>query len=450
MSHPRALLPLLAGTATLAVPALAPAATWTRAATAVRASDANVGPASDPQFAAGSDASGRVTVVWLGPGDNPKRIRARTIVPGESAGSVQTLGSGKRVRRPAVAVDRRGDAVVAWQQASGARGWVPYAAIRRRNGRFRDAVALISRGSPDTALAGPPRVAIVQSTGEAVVLWRDGVATLRAAIRPARGRFGKAQALRVGGATGLGDQDLAVARDGTFYALATSTPGSTLRVSVREPGGRFGKLRALSPAGAAASQARVAVGPDDTAAVVWRASGPDQPEDHSPGPIMAAVRPPTGGPFGAPETVDAGAEDTQPRVAVDATGATIAAWRSGPSQLYSVRPAGAAFGPAAVLLGGPSVNCNAEPTTCESITAAAFGSSVTGLIATVRQSCPVSFGDDCTLVSRVRPSGGGAFGPERAIGGTRPARVPFLFGGSRLALAFQTGPGALRVATLAP
>jgi hypothetical protein len=448
MSRWIALLAFVAVPATLAVPAVAPAATWTRAATVVRAGDSNVGAASDPQFAAGSDASGRVTVVWLGPGDNPKRIRARTIVPGESAGRIQTLGSGKRVRAPGVAVDRRGDAVAVWQQASGARGWVPYAAIRRRDGRFRDPVPLIGRGSFGTALAGAPRVAIVQGTGEAVVLWRDGRATLRAAIRPKRERFGKAQALRVGGATDLGDQDLAIAADGTAYALATSFPGATLRVAVREPAGRFGKLRALSAAGAEASQARLAVGADGTAAAIWRASGPDEPENSSPGPIVAAVRP-RGGAFGSPEPVDPGDENTQPRVAVDAGGATVAAWRSGPPLLYSVRPSGGAFGAAAALLGSDSLDCNAEPAACESIAAAAFAGSTTGAIAAVRQSCPVSFGDDCTLVSRVRPSGG-TFGPEAAIRGTLPARVPHLFVGSRLALAFQTGPGAIRVATLAP
>jgi hypothetical protein len=422
-------LPCALALATLGA-AAAPAAqaAWTPPQTLIRdGAAANVSAAGN---ARGSQAfvwkvtSRRIIRTRTQTGD-ASWVRARIRLPDGRLGRVQTISStGTIVVNPQIGVDERGNATAVWTQAG--RHLTIMAAVRPHGRRFGTPFELGRSG----AFADARPALAVGRYGDAVVAWNSGrsVTVVRrgpAICAPgrARGCFRAPVRLRAGA-----DQAVALGPLGGAYvvwAAGVRTAGAfhtRLRMAViRRDGRPLGREHAVSrAAGGDASQPSLAVRRDGTAVIAWRASLPAGGEQDDAAPIMAATST-TAALVTQPQVVSQHPGEL-PRVRVDARGEAVLAWDQrnstpanpdGPEIAVAVQPAGATtFGapttmtPANVAADGASLAVDGTGGAYLLYSAAAATGSTPGGPA---------------AISLVRTPGG-AFGP--------PVALPAHFGGA--------------------
>lgn len=322
--------------------------------------------------------------------------------------------TGENASVPAVAMNGAGDAVVAWQRASGT-GFFAQASLRDAGTNFSTPLELGPAGFEEL---GPPQAAI-DGAGTAIVVWQrfDAMSTntvVQAAIRPAGGSFGAPVPLSATGSGAVHPQ-IAMNAAGDAVVAWEHLVGQTMAVQavVRPAGGTFSAPVDLSAAGLSGPLPRVAIDGAGNATVVWTQAGPagttvqvaTRPAGGSWAPaadlspaddagsgrvatngsgetiavwtqadaanntiVQASVRP-VGGAFEAPADLSAAGRDAvDPHVAIDAAGHAVAVWSrfDGSTRVVQTasRPAGGAFGtPAGLSLAGgdardPSVVAN--------------------------------------------------------------------------------------------
>ncbi len=288
-------------------------------------------------------------------------VRARTRLPDGRLGRLQTISStGGLVSGAQIGVDERGNVTAVWTQAG--RHLSVMAAVRPHGRRFGRPFEL---GRSQHFVDARPALA-VSRFGDAVVAWnhgrsvqvvRRGVAPCR--LRAARGCFTAPLALRAGA-----DQTVAIGPLGSAYVVwavqVRTAPGDVhtrLRMTVlRRSGRRLGTEHFLT-AGGDAAQPSLAVLPDATALVAWRASLPAGGEQDDPAPIMAVATTPDAN-LAAPQAVSTTRGD-RPQLRVSARGEALIAFTQidptpanpdGPEIAVAIRPAGSqAFGAPATI-----------------------------------------------------------------------------------------------------
>jgi hypothetical protein len=123
------------------------------------------------------DERGDAVVVWFEQRGTRTFVRARSRAAGGRWGAAETLATARTVLRPEVGMDARGDTVVAWW-AEG-REW---SRSRARGGRWQPAQAVSGLRVTPASLAVDPR-------GDELLAWREGDG-IRVASRPsAAGRW---------------------------------------------------------------------------------------------------------------------------------------------------------------------------------------------------------------------------------------------------------------------
>ncbi|HEX6663061.1 MAG TPA: hypothetical protein VF025_05260 [Gaiellaceae bacterium] len=235
------------------------------------------------------DPRGDALVVWTGVDGMSQRIRAVFRPAGGTWGSPRDVSpAGETASVPRVALDARGNALVVWPAFVGT-SYSIRSTTRSAAGRWGHVLTLARNGSGDVDLTmnargqaliawtaagavnvssrspagqwSAPRVLSVppddafgahvalNDAGTAVVTWTGaprgtGPLVLEAAIRPARGGFGRAR--QIGGETSGGSR-IAIGASGEAVAIWSNR--DALYASARPPGGRFGKPQSLAVGG---------------------------------------------------------------------------------------------------------------------------------------------------------------------------------------------------------
>lgn len=283
-----------------------------------------IGRGSDPVVAV--DGRGRVTVVWA-TGSGRDVVAARRSARGVWSAPVRLAAPAYVVADPALAVDDHGDAVVAWSSRDRANErWRVRAAYRPAGGRWGPAAAVSAADGtrqPQVGIAGD---------GTAVVLVN-------------RQRFGHPQVLRSleWAPDGTWSEPSLVTREGyqptlavdaTGNAVVTFSPDFERLVAVERPaGGDWQTPQALSPPGVDLSDHALAMSAaGEVVIALGRVNG-----------RVDVVRRPAGGTWSAPERVVArGTTVYDVVVALDAAGDAFLGW-GGYALLGAYRPAGGAW-----------------------------------------------------------------------------------------------------------
>jgi hypothetical protein len=349
---------------------------------------------------------------------NAGSVRARIRLPDGRLGRVQTISStGTIVAAPQIGVDERGNATAVWTQAG--RHLTIMAAVRPHGRRFGTPFELGRSGH----FADARPALAVGRYGDAVVAWNSGrgVTVVRrgpsiCAPRRPRGCFRAPVRLRAGA-----DQAVALGPLGSAYVVwaadirRAGVVHTHLRMAViRRDGRPLGREHAVSRAvDGDAGQPSLAVRRDGSAVIAWRASLPAGGEQDVAAPIMAATS--TAGAVLAQPQMVSQYPGERPRVRVDARGEAVVAWTQrnstpanpdGPEVAVAVQPAGAiVFGAPATMTAADVAAGSASPAVDPAgnaylvySAAAATGRAPGGLAA----------------ISHVRPPGG-AFGPPVAL-----------------------------------
>jgi hypothetical protein len=326
--------------------------------------------AFDP--ATGVAADGTVVAVWRRFDGANWRIESRVKPSGGNWGSVSLLSTlGADALQPALAVSSNGTAVAAWRQFDGL-NWRIRTSVRPPGGSWSSPSLLsvglqnaedpgIAVGSDGTAIAiwrrytgsywrveanvrppgGPWGFASILSTstnayqpridigagGRAVAVWRrhDGTnSRIEAIQRPPGGPWGSVSTLSAAGQNADGP-DVGVAADGTAIASWRRSDGTgyVAQASILSPGGTWGAASSLSDSGVDPGGARVDVGDDGNAIVIWRrmdsALGVHRAE--------AAVRPSQGSWDSTSKLSTVGYAANNVRIALDGNGRAVAIWQ---------------------------------------------------------------------------------------------------------------------------
>jgi hypothetical protein len=412
---------LVLAVATLGAGAPAAQAGWTPPQALVRdAGAANVSAAGD---ARGSQAfvwkvTSRGIVRSGGRTGVASYVRARIRRADGRLGRVQTISrTGAIVADPQIGIDERGNATAVWAQAG--RHLAIMAAIRPHGRRFGRPFEL---GRSGHFAEARPALAVGRF-GDAVVAWNSGrsIEVVRrgpsvCGPRRSRGCFGAPLRLRAGAG-----QTLAIGPLGSAYVVwaAQDRPAGALHTRlrmtvIRRDGRALGREHAVSRAADGdASQPSLAVRRDGTAVVAWRASLPTGGEQDNAAPIVAATSTVTA--LAAPPDIVSQQLGELPQLRLGAQGEAILAWDQfhstpanpdGPEIAVAGQPAGAsAFGvpttmtPADVAAGGASLAVDPVGV-AYLVYSAAAGTGTTP--------------DGAAGISHVRPPGG-AFGPPVAL-----------------------------------
>ncbi len=297
------------------------------------------------------EPDGAVLAVWTHAtggemGGWARRPSAGTFSPAQSLPAVE---SGSEV-----GIDGAGTALAVWESVTTGMD-VVVASRRALGGVFETPVPLSTPASGATIAA---RVA-VNAGGEAAVVWRRTTAPSEGAIEARIGSttgpaFQGLQLLasEASADEGLSEPEVAIGPSGEAIAVWSRSVGAVTTVwfAVRPPGGAgFGSPEPLLEN---AFSPRVAIDPASGTAVIAIVHGPAgsvaasalvRPPGGAPGPVVPLA--PPAGPGGQTGTTSVG---------FDASGAALVAWSrslSNDVRLAEVsrRPAGGAFGPAALI-----------------------------------------------------------------------------------------------------
>jgi hypothetical protein len=301
------------------------------------------------------DAAGEATVVWNSSVEKSNYImEAATVTDGVRSAPAKLSAPGQNAFSPALVVDARGDAIVAWARSNGADDIVQ-ASFRPAGGSFGPTVSLSAEGGN----AAMPKVAI-DAAGNATVVWEryNGAnEVVEEATRSATtGKFAPVVALS-NPAEGAIQPSVAMNAEGdtvvTWVRLGTS---NVTQATVRPAGGKFGEPASLpvSDAGCNASHPQVALDGRGDPTVVWACSigGFESIVEYVNGTLAGTFSPTMGLAF----------EAWYPSIAEDAAGDTLVGYATfrADGAAAAFRPAGGAFGadqeisPAGQLVdGGP-------------------------------------------------------------------------------------------------
>jgi hypothetical protein len=284
------------------------------------------------------DAAGEATVVWNSSVEKSNYImEAATVAGGIPSAPVKLSAPGQNAVSPTVAVDERGDAIVAWTRSNGA-DEIVQASYRPAGGTFGAPVNLSAAGGN----AIMPRVAI-DAAGNATVVWEryNGANEVveEATRSAATGSFAPTVALS-NPAEGAIQPSVAMNAEGdtavTWVRLGAST---VTQATVRPAGGQFSEPASLSvsDAGCIASHPQVALDGRGDPTVVWAcAIGFESVVEYANGTLAGTFSPTMGLAF----------EAWYPSIAEDAAGDTLVGYATfrANGAAAAFRPAGGAFG----------------------------------------------------------------------------------------------------------
>jgi hypothetical protein len=299
-----------------------------------------------PQVA--EDAAGDATVVWYTFASN-FLVEAATVTDGMPSAPVTLSAAGKKALFPTVAMNDRGDTVVAWTRGEGSNG-VVQASFRPAGGSFGAPVSLSPGGESATA----PRVAI-DAAGDATVVWDRYNGTnevVEEATRPAAtGSFSKAAVLSNEAEPAI-QPFVAMNAEGDTAVTWAAYNGTAqiAQVAVRPAGGTFDKAASVSAEGANAEFPQVALDGRGDPSVVWTREF-----------VVQYAAGTTSGAFS--EVQNLAFESWAPSIAEDPAGDTLISYDNvlSYSAFAVVRPAAGRFGePQEVSPTGQIVSPNGE------------------------------------------------------------------------------------------
>jgi hypothetical protein len=432
---------------TLAAVAAAPAAAGAAWSTPQRFA----GPGASNVFAA-ANRHGSEVLVWKVDSKRVVRlpaqtglassVRARIRLPAGALGRAVTLSSSSEiVTRPQVGVDENANATAVWTQAG--RHIRIMASFHPHGKPFGTPVEIGRSG----AFHGAAPAIAVGRFGDAVIAWNDG---RRLAVRrypgnaqcaPARhfACYRPAVKLRPGS-----QQAVAIGPLGSAYVAWSATVGSgedfgtRLRmVVIRRSGRRSTEHFVARAADGDTSEPAIAVRPDGTADLAWRASVPAGGEQNVRAPILVAASSPDAV-VSRPAAVSTLPAD-DPSVAVTRQGEAIVSWNQfgsspqnpdGEEVAYAVRAAGApAFGPATTI-SAPGMRAAGQ-----SLAVDAAGNAVIAYVGAPAIGPGGAFG-----MTHLRPAGG-AFGPAVAFPGGASVGLHVFGAGTKLSAFGASGDG---------
>jgi hypothetical protein len=310
---------LLAGAAlalALAQPAVAQAASWSAP---VDVPGSSSGSVSDVAIS----PNGTVAVAW-----DAGLVRVRT-PKGKWHSLARLAARTSTSTSPDIAFDSHNVLIATWTQAGSAPGKPLKGPFTVRANTWSERIGwgnvrVLGRSLHFTL--AQPKLAL-NAKGDAVVSWRGFrrmsssrvVESVATSVRPAGGRFGAEQKVGDGGPY----QDVAIDDRGDLYAVWTTYGGPVNRFAYKPSGKRWGAPLTLSSP--MSSNPTIAVTPDRTAVVAWRAADVDSEGDGIQyGAVYTAVRSPAGV-FGMSEKLsDARVHDVH--LAVSPAGDTLISW----------------------------------------------------------------------------------------------------------------------------
>lgn len=318
------------------------------------------------------------------------RVAVRFGSASGSFGPLRTLAFGRKLRRPVIAGNARGDVAVAWFHDRGTANDRVYVSIRRAGGRFARpvrleqgrirsvSVAVGARGDVLVAwdAAGVVRARMrkagrrgfdredtirseeafsarlqtaVASNGRAYVGWTSqhlteggpaGSVIHQVAVRPAGNgtRFRDAQLLEIGGAT-AGPLKMGVDSRGKATVAWTGhdegKPFDSINFAVTDARGVFRRRPGGSDPASDALLGDLAVAPSGAALAVWVIPASDAGD----GQVVAAFRPAGAAAFGSPEAVTAPEQARVPSAAFDPrSGRPLVIWSNRPDRPQAGAP----------------------------------------------------------------------------------------------------------------
>lgn len=303
-----------------------------------------------------TNPAGAAVVAFVSHVDDRFTVRATIRLPGERFGRSALLERRFALEARA-AIDRRGDALVAWARSrDGGDHATIMTSVRRAGGRFsRPARLPGQRDDRDLRIGG----VALDDAGRATVVWSRGGRTL-ISTRPARGKFGSPLALSTPASDAgppLFAQNAAGMAVVARVLRATDSEPSRLEFQERSDG-RWSRARTIRAARTRdfLDVQAVAVGPTGAAIVAWTLSRVDPGLGYH-RVALRVMRRPAGGAFGPPATVarypDRSHSDgaSVVRAAIDARGDAALAWNRGDyAILAAYARAGARFGAPLTLL----------------------------------------------------------------------------------------------------
>jgi PKD repeat protein len=218
-----------------------------------------------PQVA--EDAAGDATVVWWRLGSSIP-VEAATVTDGMPSAPLTLSPAGKEAFFPAVAMNDRGDTIVAWASREGS-ATIVQAAFRPAGGSFGAAVDISASGVSIES----PRVAI-DGAGDATVVWdrSNGPHEVveEATRSAATGTFSKAVVLSNEAEPAI-RPFAAMNAEGDTAVTWTASNGTVelAQVAVRPAGGTFDKAVSVSAEGGDAAFPQVALDGRGDPSVVW-------------------------------------------------------------------------------------------------------------------------------------------------------------------------------------
>jgi hypothetical protein len=210
--------------------------------------------------------------------------------------------------------------------------------------------AIVTLGTSAHFFESSPGIAF-DGRGDATVAWRGYTHVgrrvrdvIRAAYRPAHGRFGRAGAISPAG-TGARSQPVVAMnpRGRSYVAWTTGIENPSIDVAARDLRGRWGAPQRVSST--KASEPRIAVAFDGTIVVAWREAAVDtEGNDAQVGGGGAAIAPRTGM-FAAAQHV-ADVRTSAPLLAISPSGEIVLAWDESESAgfSYAIRVGTGGFG----------------------------------------------------------------------------------------------------------
>jgi PKD domain len=279
------------------------------------------------------DGAGEAVAVWNSSVEKSNLIIEAAVVTGGVRSTPSKLSApGQNAVLPTLAVDERGDAVVAWMRSNGSHN-VVQASFRQAGGSFSAPVNL----SAESGNANAPKVAI-DSAGEAIVVWEQSDVSnevVEEATRPAAGTsFTTAVALS-NPAEGAIQPSVAMNSEGdTAISWVHLGSSNVVQARVRPSDGKFSAAANLSGEGMNAEHPQVALDGHGNPTVIWARNFVIQ---YANGTAAGAFSP----------DVNLAFEAWYPSIAEDAAGDTLVGYptvQSVPAADTVFRPAGGTFG----------------------------------------------------------------------------------------------------------
>ncbi|HEX3265253.1 MAG TPA: hypothetical protein VHR16_06250 [Candidatus Limnocylindrales bacterium] len=258
------------------------------------------------------DRLGNAVVAWRAADAGSWVIKVRSRTASGSLGATRTLSSaGTDAGSQRVAIDAAGNALVAWE-ANGATYLV--------QASFLENAQTVSPAGAETSF---PMVA-VDGTGNAVLVWNqfDGVNyRMEMRRRSASGSLGPIKALSAAGQNAF-DAHIVMDSNGNAVIAWQRYDGSHWRIQVvrRSSGGTLSTVRTVSASGQDASNPALGIDSNGNAIITWtRSDGANT--------RVQVVRRAAGGTFGSVQSLSAAGQNaSNPAVGVDGNGNAVVAW----------------------------------------------------------------------------------------------------------------------------